>query len=75
MEEPPAPQGDPPNTLPLQCVLKEDECSNLHWQDVTDKIGTSQNSRLLFLTVSKNISSIVFVLFCKLYKHLFCITG
>ena len=52
MEEPPAPQGDPPNALPLQCVLKEDECSNLHWQDVTDKIGASQNSRLLFLTVS-----------------------
>lgn len=51
MEEHPVAQEDPPNALPLQCVLKEDECSNIRWQDVTDKISTTQNSRLLFLTV------------------------
>lgn len=44
-------QEDPPNNLPLHCIVKE-EGSQLSWQPDDEEISSTQNSKFLFLTVS-----------------------
>lgn len=53
MDESPI-QGNSQSALSVQCALKENS-SNIQWQDFSDKVSSTQNSKLLLLTVSHRL--------------------